>query len=146
MELLEQEIKVLKQIENEFVIRLLEILKSKNNIYLVTEYCNGTDMANYLRLKKRISEEEAVYILQQVIRGFYHIRQKNVIHRDFKLANILIHNNQIKIADFGFAKVLESSSQTGTSLGTPVTMAPEVLEEKQYTSKADIWSIGVVFY
>lgn len=68
------------------------------------------------------------------------------MHRDFKLANVLLHNKVCKIADLGFAKQMEEREIAKTILGTSVTMAPEVLEEKPYGFVADIWSIGVVFY
>lgn len=69
------------------------------------------------------------------------------MHRDFKLANVLKHDGAIKIADFGFAKLLGSEDQqVETILGSPLNMAPEVLDHQSYNSKADIWSIGVAFY
>lgn len=66
------------------------------------------------------------------------------MHRDFKAANILLHNGVAKIADLGFAKI--AKSLTATILGTSVTMAPELLENKRYGSECDIWSVGVVYY
>ncbi len=68
------------------------------------------------------------------------------MHRDFKLANILLHNGICKIADLGFAKQIQKSSTTQTILGTSLTMAPEVLDERSYGMEADLWSIGVVYY
>ena len=68
------------------------------------------------------------------------------MHRDFKLANVFIHQGQAIIGDFGFAKAGEG--MTATRLGTPYNMAPELLLEKKkpYSSKADIWAIGIAFY
>lgn len=57
-----------------------------------------------------------------------------------------MHDGEIKIADFGFSKLLTNEEFTETMLGSPLNMAPEVLGGTQYNSKADIWSIGVVFY
>ena len=54
------------------------------------------------------------------------------MHRDFKVANVLLHNSVCKIADLGFAKQMEKKSLTKTILGTSLTMAPEVLDEKAY--------------
>lgn len=68
------------------------------------------------------------------------------MHRDFKLANILKHDGHIKIADFGFSKLLGSDNKAQTMLGSPLNMAPEVLNNEAYNNKADIWSIGTVFY
>jgi serine/threonine protein kinase len=68
------------------------------------------------------------------------------MHRDFKSANILLHNGVAKIADLGFSKILKNQVDTTTILGTSLTMAPEVLEQKPYGFECDIWSLGVVYY
>ena len=68
------------------------------------------------------------------------------MHRDFKLANILLHDENIKIADFGFAKLLSEEDYATTMLGSPLNMAPEVLGGSKYNNKADIWSIGACIY
>ena len=68
------------------------------------------------------------------------------MHRDFKLPNILKHNGVIKIADFGFSKILGEEAFATTMLGSPLNMAPEILGGKDYNNKADIWSIGTCFY
>jgi serine/threonine-protein kinase ULK/ATG1 len=68
------------------------------------------------------------------------------MHRDFKPSNVLVHNGKIKIADFGFSKLLGNKSHTRTILGSPLNMAPEVMEGKPYGYKADVWSVGVTFY
>ena len=68
------------------------------------------------------------------------------MHRDLKLANILKNNGSLKIADFGFARLLEDEDMATTMLGSPLNMAPEVLNGNVYGVKADIWSLGTVFY
>ena len=69
-----------------------------------------------------------------------------IVHRDFKLPNILKHNGIIKIADFGFSKILGEDAFTTTMLGSPLNMAPEILAGNDYNNKVDIWSIGTCFY
>lgn len=80
--------------------------------------------------------------------GFRELRKHKVLHRDFKLANLFIHNETLIIGDFGFAKSGQEMAET--KLGTPLTMAYEILtansENSVYTSKADLWSVGVVYY
>lgn len=69
------------------------------------------------------------------------------MHRDIKPDNILLHNGNVKIADFGFCKPLEhKNDMVNTMLGSPIYMAPEVIKGEVYTNKADIWSLGVVLY
>ena len=76
------------------------------------------------------------------------MKDKNVIHRDLKTQNILLTKEKnIKIIDFGLAKILTSMSKMASSLvGTPTTIAPEIYEGKNYTFSADIWSLGCIFY
>ena len=78
--------------------------------------------------------------------AFKTLVKNKIMHRDFKLANILKHNGIIKIADFGFAKILGDDTFTTTMLGSPLNMAPGILGGKDYNSKADIWSIGTCIY
>lgn len=93
-----------------------------------------------------MTEDEAIEFLVQILTAFKTLVKNNIMHRDFKLANILLHNGIIKIADFGFAKLLGNDTFTNTMLGSPLNMAPEVLEGSEYNNKADIWSIGTCFY
>lgn len=98
------------------------------------EYCDGGDLEGYLKKmdKNRLREDEATTFLKQIINGFKGLHQVKAMHRDFKVANILLHQGQCKIADLGFAKQLEQNSVTRTVLGTSLTMAPEILQNKSY--------------
>jgi len=146
LELLENEIKVLRSCDNANIIKLYDLKKTSNNFYLVLEFCNEGDMGDYLKIKKWLTEDEAVDYLIQILNGFKTLVKNNIMHRDFKLANILKHNGVMKIADFGFSKLLGKDGMTGTMLGSPLNMAPEVLDGGMYTNKVDIWSIGTVFF
>ena len=77
------------------------------------------------------------------MKGLY---EHHIIHRDIKPENILIKNGVLKLGDFGFCKRLSSNELTQTSLGSPLYMAPEVLNNDVYSTKADIWSCGIVLY
>lgn len=69
------------------------------------------------------------------------------MHRDLKPDNIFFHNGNLKLGDFGFCKTLgKENDMASTMLGSPIYMAPEVLKGEIYTSKADIWSLGVVLF
>ena len=76
------------------------------------------------------------------------MKDNKVIHRDLKTENILLTKDKnIKISDFGLAKILTSLSEmASTKCGTHTTIAPEILEGKKYSYSADIWSLGCVFY
>jgi serine/threonine-protein kinase ULK2 len=113
----------------------------------VLEYCNGGDLGAAIKQRKKFNEEEAVEYLVQILHGFQTLVKNKIMHRDFKLPNVLKNDGVIKIADFGFAKLLGTEDQqVETILGSPLNMAPEVLNHQTYNIKADIWSIGVAFY
>ena len=102
-------------------------------------------MGAYLKSKKKLPE--AVEYFVQILHAFQTLVKNKIMHRDFKLPNVLKHNGTIKVADFGFSKLLGTEDQqVETILGSPLNMAPEVLDRQLYNSKADIWSIGVCFY
>ncbi len=76
---------------------------TSNNLYIVTEFCEGKDMAKILRQKKLLSEQQAQSVMRQMILGYRELYSMGFIHRDLKLSNLFVTNNRIKIADFGFA-------------------------------------------
>jgi serine/threonine protein kinase len=89
------------------------------------EFCNGGDLEQYHADKKRLTEDEATNFLKQILNGFKGLHEVGAMHRDFKLANVLLHNGVCKIADLGFAKQMQQGrSITTTILGTSLTMAP----------------------
>lgn len=127
-------------------------------------------------MRKRLPEVEARLILKQIIEGIRDYNNVNIIHRDLKLANILLHFPEkdllsmskeerlqfietanlkenafeVKISDFGFAKQIQSKSRqhNQTICGTPIYMAPDVFlnNNSNYSEKLDIWSLGAMFY
>lgn len=146
MELVKTEITILKTCQSDNVIKCLDVFQSPCSIFIVTEYCNDQDLQKYLDHKKFLAEDHAVMFLKQILNGFRALHEMEVMHRDLKLANILLHDRICKIADLGFAKKMDKQELTQTMLGTGLTMAPEVLAGEPYGFKADIWSIGVIFY
>lgn len=93
-----------------------------------------------------IPEKEALNIFRQLIDAFQVLNKYNIMHRDLKPDNIFFSNGVVKLGDFGFCKSLEKANMTKTMLGSPIYMAPEILRGEIYSTKADIWSLGVVLY
>ena len=128
------------------------MLKTINNFYFVYEFCNGGTlekiMAGYRETPDKVMPlSKTMSYFAQILDAFKTLTKHNIMHRDLKPDNILINNGAIKIADFGFSKMLKSPSDLAqTMLGSPIYMAPEVIKGEIYTMKADIWSLGVVLY
>lgn len=104
-------------------------------------------METHVKKNTCLGEEESVYFLKQIMNGFRELHANKIMHRDFKLANIFLHDDTVVIGDFGFAK--SGADMASTKLGSPITMAPELLNATdvvRYTNKADLWSIGVCFF
>jgi serine/threonine protein kinase len=146
MELVKTEIRVLKECKNDNVVRYVDNFLTERSVVIVMEFCEGGELQEYLNKKGRLTEPEATAFLKQILNGFKGLHKIEAMHRDFKAANVLLHHNVCKIADLGFAKQIKEEAMTSTILGTGLTMAPEVHQERAYGRKADIWSVGVVFY
>ncbi|XP_011613519.2 serine/threonine-protein kinase ULK1a isoform X2 [Takifugu rubripes] len=154
--LLGKEIKILKELKHENIVRLLDYQEIGGCVYLVMEYCNGGDLAEYLHTKGTLSEDTIRIFLQQIAQAMEVLRIKGILHRDLKPQNILLcHpvgrrsspiNTCIKIADFGFARHLQTNTMAATMCGSPMYMAPEVIMSQHYDAKADLWSIGTIVY
>ena len=141
------EIQTLSRINNENVVKFIEMITTYNNIYFVYEFCNGGTLEDAIFSRGYYLESEAMVIFNQIVNGLCSVVQLNIMHRDLKPQNILFHNGIAKIADFGFCKPLNTRKDMAkTILGSPIYMAPEILLGEEYTMKADIWSLGVMLY
>lgn len=136
----------MKTCQNEHIVRFVDIKKSSSCYYVFLEYCEGGDLAKYIKTRGKIPEREALEFFYQIIKGFRTIVKRSLIHRDLKPANIFLKDGKIKIGDFGLAKLLRPHVMTATFAGSPLNMAPEVLQSKEYDNRADIYSIGTVLY
>ncbi|XP_076417089.1 serine/threonine-protein kinase ULK1 isoform X1 [Peromyscus maniculatus bairdii] len=154
--LLGKEIKILKELKHENIVALYDFQEMANSVYLVMEYCNGGDLADYLHTMRTLSEDTVRLFLQQIAGAMQLLHSKGIIHRDLKPQNILLSNPggrranpsniRVKIADFGFARYLQSNMMAATLCGSPMYMAPEVIMSQHYDGKADLWSIGTIVY
>lgn len=138
------EISLMKKISHQNILKLYDIIIQPNNeIYLILEYCSGGDLSKYILSKEVVYDKK---YFNEIINGFKYLYQNDVLHRDIKPQNILIHENSIKISDFGFAKAYEENELLSTFCGSPLYMAPEILKNKDYANSSDVWSLGVILY
>jgi len=149
---LENEIDIMKRLNHPNILNMIDVIEQRNSsdekiLYIVLEMCGGGDLKKMVR-HRRMKEKYAVVYFRQIADGLQYLRSKNIIHRDLKPHNVLLTSDRktLKIADFGFAKMIGSEALAETMCGSPLYMAPEILLKKPYTSKADLWSVGVMLY
>lgn len=157
------EIKISKDLDHKNIVKFYDCYKKKKYYVLAYEYCNGGTLGNYLKniheetdLQKK--ERQINYIMVQLKEALEYLYTKNVVHRDIKPDNILIHKENgeitIKICDFGFSKLYDfddidmfgNFKCEGTLCGTPIYMAPEILNNSSLSVKSDLWSLGIIMY
>ena len=153
--LIKNEIDILKKLSHPNIVRIYEFYESRNNFYLIDEYCDFGELYNYIN-KSTLNEKQLAVIFYQVFSGLCYLHENNILHRDMKPENILISKKEIdieteeeyfwiKIIDFGTAKIFENNKHEKSIVGSAYYIAPEVLN-KDYNEKCDTWSVGVILY
>lgn len=140
-----EEISLLYDFRHPNIITLYDYTEDADNFYMVIEYCAGGDLSEYIR-KKHITESLAKNFMCQLISALQYLHSKNIAHRDLKPHNVLLRDGVIKLTDFNFAKELFDNDLAKTLCGSPLYMAPEILNRQDYTNKADLWSLGLILY
>ena len=144
------ELKLLKQIDNINIVKLYEVIETSSYLYLVMEYIEGISLLDTIRRDENhyLEEQRALKIFIQIIKAIMYCQSKNICHRDIKLENILITKDDIvKIIDFGFAVKTDKETYQNLFCGSPSYMAPEIVNKEKYIAQySDIWSLGVLFY
>ncbi|TSQ58036.1 Serine/threonine-protein kinase SIK2 [Bagarius yarrelli] len=148
LEKIYREVKIMKMLDHPHIIKLYQVMETKNMLYLVTEYAKNGEIFDYLAKHGRLSEPEARRKFWQILSAVEYCHNRNVVHRDLKAENLLLDGHMnIKIADFGFANFFQPGKPLATWCGSPPYAAPEVFEGQQYEGpQLDIWSLGVVLY
>lgn len=116
--------------------------------YIVMEFVDGTTLKQMLERNERFPLAEIIRIMRGLLAGLDYSHARNVVHRDIKPANVMLTaSGEVKIADFGIARIESSSlTQAGTMMGTPSYMSPEQFMSQTVDSRSDIYSAGVVLY
>ena len=144
---IENEICVMEKLKHENIIQFKGLRCTKNNVYIITEYCPD---GNLELINSQITTiTQALTCLKQIVNGMLYAHSKNIIHRDIKPANVLLNKGTLKICDFGFAKFVDNLfdyMKMTAKKGTLNYMAPEVFYGEPYNSKCDVWSVGILFY
>ncbi|XP_033030165.1 calcium/calmodulin-dependent protein kinase kinase 2 isoform X7 [Lacerta agilis] len=147
-----QEIAILKKLDHPNVVKLVEVLDdpSEDHLYMVFELVKKGPVMEVPNLKP-LTEDQARFYFQDLIKGIEYLHYQKIIHRDIKPSNLLVgEDGHIKIADFGVSNEFKGTDALLTNtVGTPAFMAPETLSEtrKIFSGKAlDVWAMGITLY
>ena len=130
------------------IVTIYDVGEEHDMAYIAMELLRGKDLAHYCRQGKLLTVRQVLNIIGQTAEALGYAHTQEVVHRDIKPANIILQDNrQVKVADFGIARVMSSSrTQTGIIFGTPNYMSPEQVAGKKVDGRSDLFSLGIVFY
>eukprot|EP00746_Dinoflagellata_sp_MGD_P142033 gnl/MRDRNA2_/MRDRNA2_75044_c0_seq1.p1 gnl/MRDRNA2_/MRDRNA2_75044_c0~~gnl/MRDRNA2_/MRDRNA2_75044_c0_seq1.p1 ORF type:complete len:548 (+),score=87.04 gnl/MRDRNA2_/MRDRNA2_75044_c0_seq1:75-1718(+) len=156
-----RESRLLSTLRHPYIVRYRDSFSNDKTLCLLMEYCDAGDLAMRIidqkRHRDKIREDQVLRWLTQALLSLKYVHEQKVIHRDIKPNNLFLVKSpdarhggstlNLKIGDFGIAKSLESTQAFAqTRLGTPYYLAPEICEDKPYSSGSDIWAMGCVLF
>lgn len=148
-----REARALARLDHPGIVAVYDFGQSERLYYLIMQFVDGADLRQVMRAGK-LAPAEAMRVVPQICEALQYAHEQGIVHRDIKPENILLdRKGQVKIADFGLAKLLVRApaevalTNSGQVMGTPHYMAPEQMERPLAVDhRADIYSLGVVFY
>lgn len=149
------EAKILEKLDHPNIIKFVEVFrcnKPQATLNIVMSYAEGGDLQKRIKLQKKkgryFSENQIIDWFTQICLAIKHIHDKKILHRDLKSQNIfLTENGLVKLGDFGIAKCLNFTlEKASTIVGTPYYLSPEIVQNKPYSFKSDVWSLGVLLF
>ena len=137
--------KILMALDHIMILKLIKTFKDDRRIYLLTEFVNGSDLFDTIRVLNLLSDSDAKFYTSCLLSILEYLHDRDIAYRDLKPENIMIDDKGYpKLIDFGVAKIM--NGRTFTVVGTPHYMAPEVITGKGYSFHSDYWSLGVIVY
>ncbi|BFZ11781.1 hypothetical protein BsWGS_14820 [Bradybaena similaris] len=148
---LKREVEILKNLHHPGVVNFEELFENIETIFVVMEKLKGDMLEMILSSPKgRLSERITKFLISQILVALKHLHSKSIVHCDLKPENVLLSSEtafpQVKLCDFGFARIIGEKSFRRSIVGTPAYLAPEVLKRKGYNRSLDMWSVGVIVY
>lgn len=148
---LKNEVSILQNINHPGVVNLDKMFETPEKIFVVMEKLKGDMLEMILSSEsQKLSERITKFLISQILLALKHLHSKNIVHCDLKPENVLLSSDsdfpQVKLCDFGFARIIGEKSFRRSVVGTPAYLAPEVLRNKGYNRSLDMWSVGVIIY
>ena len=146
---LKEEIKILKNCEHKNILKFIDYIETNSKFFIIMELLKGGTLKNFILNNKNLSEEKISIIIKQILSAVNYLHNKNICHRDIKPENIMFKDNsysELKLIDFGLS--IKNFYDLGEKdyCGTFRYMAPEILENKIYNKKIDLFSVGIILY
>ncbi|CAD8204514.1 unnamed protein product [Paramecium pentaurelia] len=140
------EIRIQSKLHHPHIVELVEYFEDEKFIYLVQEYCSKGTLRQQI-CKRRLQENEIYNYIYQLNEALIYLHRQRIVHRDLKLDNILLDDNDtIKLTDFNWATKLNSYAAEPTNCGTTHYMPPEIVLLQPHTEKVDSWSLGIIIF
>ncbi|XP_053291392.1 serine/threonine-protein kinase D1 [Pleuronectes platessa] len=148
---LRNEVAILQSLHHPGVVNLDCMFETPERVFVVMEKLHGDMLEMILSSEKgRLPERVTRFLVTQILVALRHLHIKNIVHCDLKPENVLLASAdsfpQVKLCDFGFARIIGEKSFRRSVVGTPAYLAPEVLRNKGYNRSLDMWSVGVIVY
>jgi tRNA A-37 threonylcarbamoyl transferase component Bud32 len=148
LERFHRELRITRQLNHPQIVVVYDLVSEPERTFLVMELLGGSSLKTFIALEHPVELELALDCLRQILEVLAVCHAQDVVHRDLKPQNVFIDKGRIKLLDFGIARVtsLRDLTRTGTSLGSPEYMAPELFARATHDPRTDLYAVGVVAF